>query len=402
MKNSNPLLSIIVPMYNSEKTISQCIDSILNQDIDDFELILVDNASLDNTLRICEDYSKEDKRITIIPLSYNGGANAARKAGVRAAKAELIGFVDSDDWIESSMYGTLINIQKENQCDLVSSGMYRDDEICGFHIELLDNFEQGIYSNLPENIYKTMLFDDKNNDFGIYGTLCNKLFIRKILLSIYDEIDMRVFYGEDCLVLYSYIMKISSIYILRKSFYHYNIHVNSVCTTADEKLSINTYYLYKGLEKVFISSGKHKYVLLRQLKKYILNIELHTIEQLYGISRFTLGTYKYNYQTLENKNVIIYGAGNSSESLYKYLTNKCHCKIAAWVDKYPEGKNIKVLHDVISIECISTIKYDYIVIAALKESLADSIRNELINLYDIDEEKIIWNKVEYYSLLNKL
>ena len=77
---------------------------------------------------------------------------------------------------------------------------------------------------------------------------------------------MRVFYGEDCLVLYSYIMKISSIYILRKSFYHYNIHVNSVCTTADEKLSINTYYLYKGLEKVFISSGKHKYVLLRQLK----------------------------------------------------------------------------------------------------------------------------------------
>lgn len=197
-------------------------------------------------------------------------------------------------------------------------------------------------------------------------------------------------------------MKISSIYILRKSFYHYNIHVNSVCTTADEKLSINAYYLYKGLEKVFVSSDKHKYVLLRQLKKYILNIELHTIEQLYGISRFTLGTYKYNYQTLENKNVIIYGAGNSSESLYKYLTNKCHCKIAAWVDKYPEGKNIKVLHDVISIECISTIKYDYIVIAALKESLADSIRNELINLYDIDEEKIIWNKVEYYSLLNKL
>lgn len=58
MKNSNPLLSIIVPMYNSEKTISQCIDSILNQNIDDFELILVDNAFLDNTLRICEDYSK--------------------------------------------------------------------------------------------------------------------------------------------------------------------------------------------------------------------------------------------------------------------------------------------------------------------------------------------------------
>ena len=150
-----------------------------------------------------------------------------------------------------------------------------------------------------------MLFDDKINDFGIYGTLCNKLFKKDILMSVFNDIDKRVFYGEDCLVLYSYIMRISSIYILREAFYHYNIHENSVCTTPDERLSVNSCYLYKGLQSVFMENEKYKYILLRQLKRYILNIELHNMEQLYGISSFTLGTYKYDYESLKNKKIII-------------------------------------------------------------------------------------------------
>lgn len=402
MKNSNPRLSIIVPMYNAQETISQCVDSILSQDFEDFELILIDNASTDNTLTICKKYMKKDTRIRVVNLNQNGGANVARKTGIETAKADLVGFVDSDDWVESNMYSTLINIQGKHKCDLVSSGMYRDDIRYNAQTKLLDNFKQGIYNNLPEEIYETMLFDDKINDFGIYGTLCNKLFKKDILMSVFNGIDKRVFYGEDCLVLYSYIMRISSIYILREAFYHYNIHENSVCTTPDERLSVNSCYLYKGLQSVFMGNEKYKYILLRQLKRYILNIELHNMEQLYGISSFTLGTYKYDYESLKNKKIIIYGAGNSSESLYNYLIKQCNCEIVAWIDKYPDGKSMKVLHDVISIECIDDKEYDFIVIAALKKNLADNMKKELVNLHNIDERKIIWNKVEYDSLLSKL
>ena len=402
MKGSNPILSIIVPMYNAQDTISECIDSILNQNFKEYELILVDDGSTDNTLKICKIYAEKDSRIIIVPLEKNKGLITARKTGVEIANAEFIGFVDSDDWIERDMYSDLIKIQKENDCDLISSGIYRDYLEEKYTTELVDNFQEGLYTNIPQDIYSSMLYDDKNKTFGIFCTLVNKLYKKDILQNIYKNIDTRVFYGEDCLTLFSYIMKISKLYILKKSYYHYNIRKNSMCASADERLNTNTYYLYRGLEKVFISREDYKYILLKQLKKYILGIELHTLNKLYNISTFSLGTYKYNYEKLKNKRIVIYGAGNSSESLYNYLTKECNCKITGWVDKYPDDKDMRVLHKILSVKSILTIKYDYIVIAVLKKELADSIRKELVELYNIDSEKIVWNKVEYRSLVDKL
>ena len=122
----NPKLSIIVPMYNSEKTISDCIDSILKQTFRQFELILVDDGSQDDTLNICQVYAKKDSRIILIHLNNTNGSNYARKIGVKIAKSELIGFVDSDDFVERDMYSSLMKVQAMDDCDLVSSGIYRD------------------------------------------------------------------------------------------------------------------------------------------------------------------------------------------------------------------------------------------------------------------------------------
>ncbi len=402
MKKNNPMLSIIVPMYNAQDTISECIDSILDQKFKEYELILVDDGSTDDTLKICKTYAEKDQRIIIVPLEKNMGLINARKTGVEIAKAEYIGFVDSDDWIERDMYSNLINIQEKFDCDLISSGIYRDYIEEKYTSELVDNFQEGMYSNIPRDIYGTMLYDDKNKTFGIFCTLVNKLYRKNILQDVYKNIDTRVFYGEDCLTLFSYIMKISSLYILKKSYYHYNIRNTSMCASADERLNTNTYYLYKGLEKEFINKKEYKYILLRQLKKYILGIELHTLDKLYNISAFSLGTYKYSYENLKNKKVVIYGAGNSSESLYNYLTKECKCDITGWVDKYPEGKDMKVMHEILAVNSILNIQYDYIVIAVLKKELADSIRKELIELYNIDSKKILWNKVEYVNLLDKM
>lgn len=122
-------------------------------------------------------------------------------------------------------------------------------------------------------------------------------------------------------------------------------------------------------------------------------------------------TNKCNESFLNQKNInnidndakfCIYGAGNSSESLYNYLTKECKCDITGWVDKYPEGKDMKVMHEILAVNSILNIQYDYIVIAVLKKELADSIRKELIELYNIDSKKILWNKVEYVNLLDKM
>ena len=95
----NPKLSIIVPVYNVEQYLDKCIKSILNQTFKDFELILVDDGSIDNSGEICDEYAKKDSRVKVIHKK-NGGLAAARNTGLIIARGDYVGFVDSDDWIE--------------------------------------------------------------------------------------------------------------------------------------------------------------------------------------------------------------------------------------------------------------------------------------------------------------
>ena len=113
-----PKLSIIVPVYKVEQYIHKCVDSILNQTFTDFELILVDDGSPDNCGKICDEYAQKDKRVRVIHKE-NGGLSDARNAGIDVASGQVIGFVDSDDWIERCMYEEMLSYMKENNLDIV-------------------------------------------------------------------------------------------------------------------------------------------------------------------------------------------------------------------------------------------------------------------------------------------
>src|SRR4051812_34034895 len=102
----DPKISIIVPVFNVEKYIHDCLESILNQSFIDFELILVNDGSSDRSGVICDEYSKKDNRITVIHKE-NGGQSTARNRGIDLAKGDYIGFIDSDDWIDHDMYKVL-------------------------------------------------------------------------------------------------------------------------------------------------------------------------------------------------------------------------------------------------------------------------------------------------------
>lgn len=390
----NPKISIIVPMYNSESTIGKCIESILQQTLSELEVILVNDGSTDNTLDICKKYSKRDSRIVVVSQE-NKGLISARKRGVEISSADFIGFVDSDDWIEKDMYENLYEIYNNYHVDVVSSGIFRDYIEEQYTNEVLDNFEQGYYENINKTVYPYMLWNKKINDFGIYCTLVNKLFKREILKTVYDNIDERVFYGEDCLTFFSYMMRCKKVYILNKSYYHYVINHNSMCSKTDDRLLTNTYYLYKGLEKVFLGYGELTYRLLEQLKYYILSVESHTLMKLYNLSLMSLMNARFGTLDIKGKNVILYGAGGSSRVLYNHLIEDCECIVVAWVDKYPDGKDMLCLHKIESRNIITDLEYDYIVISVISEELYISIKNELKELYGIDDKKIMWGKVEF-------
>ena len=118
---SFPKLSIIIPIYNSEKYLDECINSILSQEFQDFELILVDDGSSDRSPLICDKYSKQDTRISVIHTK-NGGVSKARNHGIERSTGIYIAFVDADDMVNPRMYSTLYNKAIQTNSDLILCG----------------------------------------------------------------------------------------------------------------------------------------------------------------------------------------------------------------------------------------------------------------------------------------
>jgi glycosyltransferase EpsH len=119
-------VSIIIPVYNAEKFLNECLSSLENQSLSSIEVIIVNDGSSDSSLTICSKFVNRDSRFILINQD-NGGSAAARRTGMLAANGEYIGFMDADDWAESNMFETLYNTAKENDCDIVFCNCYRDD-----------------------------------------------------------------------------------------------------------------------------------------------------------------------------------------------------------------------------------------------------------------------------------
>ena len=125
----NPLISVIVPVYKVEAYLDKCVKSILNQTYRNLEIILVDDGSTDNCPAMCDEYARQDARITVIHKE-NGGLSSARNAGMEIANGEYIGFVDSDDWIAPEMYEVLLDgfMRNKNAGVICVGRVYVDEQ----------------------------------------------------------------------------------------------------------------------------------------------------------------------------------------------------------------------------------------------------------------------------------
>lgn len=120
----NPSVSIIVPVYNARKTIARCIESIINQEFQDFELLLVNDGSKDDSGQICDSYAAQDKRIRVIHKD-NSGVSDSRNIALDLAKGKYIQFLDSDDWITTDATNLFFRAAEDHHCDMVISDFYR-------------------------------------------------------------------------------------------------------------------------------------------------------------------------------------------------------------------------------------------------------------------------------------
>ncbi len=394
------VLSVVVPVYNCVDYIKRCIDSVIAQSLSDIEIIIVDDGSTDGSAELIDEIAQTDKRIRSIHKE-NGGQTSARLAGVRAATAECIGFVDSDDFVDKQMFETLYIKYTESGCDLISSGIIREYTY-GRSVEVYDNYPEGLHADVENEIFPSMLYDFNSNDFGLYCTLINKLFERKKIESVMKSVDERIIYGEDAAVFYRYCMRCRSIYILKKAFYHYNIRTGSSCGCRDMRLVENTYRLYDSLRSDFEKSTSRD-VLMRQLKRYVLEIEAHMFDRMMNIHPGVLNRWEFELpQTVLKGKFLLYGAGGCGQAFYHYLRRiGKEGSVIGWVDGNTEGKREQCDHDVMEVEDGVGLAYDYIVIAIKDCEIGKSIREQLILKYNLKPERIVCLKCEEHSFFSE-
>ncbi len=177
--DKSALISIIVPIYNVEKYLDECIESILKQTYAEFELILVDDGSVDSSGQKADEWSKKDSRITVIHKE-NGGLSSARNTGIRAANGEYLFFVDSDDYIADNCLEVLLRRSVEENADIVSCKFYNlwvnacraetrmpsDDVVIEPNVYLERVYLYGVYTIVWNKLYKRELFEGLSFEEG--------------------------------------------------------------------------------------------------------------------------------------------------------------------------------------------------------------------------------------------
>lgn len=263
---NNPLVSVIIPVYNKEEVIDRCLESIINQSYKNLEIIIIDDGSTDLSLNHIQKYSLVDDRINIIS-QLNAGPGAARNTGIINSHGDYLSFVDADDYLISSMIELLVKIAK--QSDIVICG-YQSFDLSGCLLSRVRiNNTINTWIDLVETYY----------DDPIVGAAWNKLYSSRLIKNNGILFPTKQTWGEDLLFNIEAFEKAKSIDLIPNVLYNYSRTALSLSKTNDEKYSNNLieYWGYKhnayvALKKLLI----HKNATIYQITK-LKNLELYYI-----------------------------------------------------------------------------------------------------------------------------
>lgn len=221
-----PKVSVIVPVYNTEKYMRRCLESILSQTYTDLEVILVDDGSIDKSGEICDEYAEKDSRIKVIHKK-NEGVSYARIDGYNHSMGEYITFVDSDDTIVERYIEIMLKELLSKNVDVVCC---QNNDINDGIISFIKKKDSGLYNKeqLRKFMSRNLLYDRETSVSGLPLFLCAKLYKRDILKNIISN-GIGYWYGEDQIVIISMLYNINSLSFIEDrlyNYYHYDEHVS--------------------------------------------------------------------------------------------------------------------------------------------------------------------------------
>ena len=251
----SPTVSIIVPVYNAEHTIGRCIESILNQEYTDFELLLVDDGSTDTSGAVCDGYAAVDSRVQVIHKE-NTGVSASRNLALDRARGTYLQFLDSDDWITSDATSSLVRAMESGPCDLVISDFYR---VVGERVSQKGDIdEDGIMTR--EEFAAHMMEDPA--DF-YYGVLWNKLYRRAIVEAHHLRMDPEISWCEDFMFNLEYIRYAEVFRAIQIPIYYYvktkgSLASQSLTISQTVKMKLTVFECYHRFFKTVLDEDEYE------------------------------------------------------------------------------------------------------------------------------------------------
>ena len=324
----DPLVSVIIPVYNVEEYLKECLDSVINQTYKNLEIILINDGATDSSPKICEKYQQKDKRIVLISQK-NKGLGAARNAGMDIAKGEYITFVDSDDFIDERMVELLLEACLKNKLSLA---------ISDFYIYIPPNLQQNRQMKLIE---RRSTYSFAGEKFPNWPTAWGKLYHR----SIVKDLRFPNIFHEDVGFWYGVLSKCNRNAIVDKSLYYYRQNESGI--TKNEKNipqrccdQIKSYeHGLNLIEKDSDSARKIKLINILVLNYFRISYEQEYMRD----AVFREKEYAFLYKLKKYKNVLVEAARiklmvyllcNKIPYLNRYLVGKYHDKVIlfiAWI-----------------------------------------------------------------------
>lgn len=239
----NPKISIIVPVYNAERYLRRCVDSILTQTFSDFEVLLIDDGSKDHSGAICDEYAQQDDRVRVWHKE-NGGVSSARNVGLDNAQGEWVTFVDSDDWIDKDY---LENFSMDY--DICVQNYYYGDDIM----------------QSPDKVVTEKPGEDYLIHEYVFGPYC-KVFKSKIISEHLIRFDSRLAYGEDVLFWLQYLCYCKNMKVTSYVGYHYVLYGSNTlsCATKSFEQSYHMFQMHVKYMEILLEKSSYRQKVLRK------------------------------------------------------------------------------------------------------------------------------------------
>jgi len=353
---NQPLISAVIPMYNRKNTIDCCLNSVLNQSYQNLEVILVDDCSTDGTIEHIHN-TYMDKRIRVIQLKKNGGAQRARNEGIKNATGEWIAFLDSDDeWLPQKIEDQ-VKILEENN---FNPYLVIHSDALAFDHKKNTKYEFGIsgFEGKKEDVYKRLL---KTPGPMFQGILTSKKTLEQI--GYLDE-NVVNFQEWDTAIR---LAKICDFIFIKEPTFIYHISNNE--HLGGWKLSIEGYsYIFNKFKNemdIYLTKEELKYHLdFINRRKYYLSL----------------------YEKIpKNSRIILYGAGNMGNDFYYKVISKNFCEVVLWLDKKADGILVKKPETIANLN----IDYDFVLIAIENKAVVLEVKDFLI-ARGVPENKILY------------